>query len=132
MNSDQKHTRFLRDKLLDGLKKNIDGITINGNMEHRLPNNLNVSFSGVDGDSLLINIDDVAVSNGAACSSSEKAPSYVLRSIGIEEKLANASIRFGVGRDNTLDEINYTIKKLKQVVEDLRSIEELKSEMSLS
>ena len=94
--------------------------------------NLNISFSGVDGDSLLINMDDIAVSNGAACSSNKKEPSYVLKALGIDNKLANASIRFGIGNNNTIEEINYTVKKLKKVIENLRSIEELKNEMSLS
>ena len=97
-------------------------------MEQRLPNNLNISFSGVDGDSLLVNIDDIAVSNGAACSSTVKEPSYVLKSLGIDDKIANASIRFGIGRDTTEEEINYTVEKFQSVVSELREIEKMKAD----
>ena len=130
MKSDTEKISKLRDRLLAGLQKNIDSITVNGNLSHRLPNNLNISFAGLDGDSLLISIDDIAISNGAACSSSTQEPSYVLRAIGVNENLANASIRFGIGRETTIEEIDYTVQKFKKVVYDLRSIEELKKEMS--
>ena len=121
----------LRDMLLSELQANIDGITINGSMDARIPNNLNISFSGLDGDSLLVNIDDIAISNGAACSSSKNEPSYVLKSLGIDNKLAKASIRFGIGRNTTEEEIKYTVNKFKHVVKNLRSIEELKAELTM-
>jgi len=121
----------LRDMLLSELQANIDGITINGSMDARIPNNLNISFSGLDGDSLLVNIDDIAISNGAACSSSKNEPSYVLKALGIDNKLAKASIRFGIGRNTTEAEIKYTVNKFKDVVKDLRSIEELKTELTM-
>ena len=130
MSQDSKRITKLRDMLLQKLKSNIDGVSVNGSMDHRLPNNLNVSFSGVDGDSLLVNIDDIAVSNGAACSSMVKEPSYVLKSLGLDDELANSSIRFGLGRETTEDEINYTVQKLKTVVEELREIEKMKSEFN--
>ena len=121
----------LRDMLLNELQANIDGITINGSMDARIPNNLNISFSGLDGDSLLVNIDDIAISNGAACSSSKNEPSYVLKALGIDNKLAKASIRFGIGRNTTEEEIKYTVNKFKDVVKNLRSIEELKAELTI-
>ena len=121
----------LRDMLLSELQANIDGITINGSMDARIPNNLNISFSGLDGDSLLVNIDDIAISNGAACSSSKNEPSYVLKALGIDKKLAKASIRFGIGRNTTEEEIKYTVNKFKDVVKNLRSIEELKAELTM-
>jgi cysteine desulfurase len=121
----------LRDMLLNELQANIDGITINGSMDARIPNNLNISFSGLDGDSLLVNIDDIAISNGAACSSSKNEPSYVLKALGIDNKLAKASIRFGIGRNTTEEEIKYTVNKFKDVVKNLRSIEELKAELTM-
>ena len=121
----------LRDMLLSELQANIDGITINGSMDARIPNNLNISFSGLDGDSLLVNIDDIAISNGAACSSSKNEPSYVLKALGIDNKLAKASIRFGIGRNTTEEEIKYTVNKFKDVVKNLRSIEELKAELTM-
>ncbi len=130
MSQDSKRITKLRDMLLQKLKSNIDGVSVNGSMDHRLPNNLNVSFSGVDGDSLLVNIDDIAVSNGAACSSMVKEPSYVLKSLGLDDELANSSIRFGLGRETTEDEINYTVQKFKTVVEELREIEKMKTEFN--
>jgi len=127
MFQDSKRITKLRDSLLEKIKSSIKGIHINGSLENRIPNNLNVSFSGVDGDSLLINMDDIAVSNGAACSSTLKEPSYVLKAIGLEDKLAEASIRFGIGRETTEEEIDYTVNKLKTIVKDLREIEEMKN-----
>jgi len=128
MSHDSKRITKLRDMLLLKLNNNIKDITVNGTMKQRLPNNLNVSFSGVDGDSLLVNIDDIAISNGAACSSTVKEPSYVLKSIGLDDKLANASIRFGIGRETTEEEINYTVEKFKSVVAELREIEKMKAD----
>ena len=128
MSQDSKRITKLRDMLLQKLNDNIENISVNGTMEQRLPNNLNISFSGVDGDSLLVNIDDIAVSNGAACSSTLKEPSYVLKSLGIDDKLANASIRFGIGRDTTEEEINYTVEKFQSVVSELREIEKMKAD----
>lgn len=130
MSQDMKRITKLRDMLLQKLNNNIDNIFVNGTMEQRLPNNVNVSFSGLDGDSLLINIDDIAVSNGAACSSMIKEPSYVLKALGLDDKLANSSIRFGIGRETTEKEINYTVKKFISVVENLREIEKMKSDFS--
>lgn len=90
-------------------------------MEHRLPQNLNVSFGGVEGEALLMAIDDIAVSAGAACASASVAPSHVLEAIGVSRALASASIRFGIGRFTTGEEIDYTIEKVSSVVQSLRA-----------
>jgi len=122
MSQDALHTRSLRDRLKAGLEAKVDGVTMNGSMEHRLPNNLNVSFTHVDGEALLMGINDVAVSSGSACTSATLEPSYVLKALGVGEDLAHASIRFGLGRFNTEEEVDYVIDKLAQVVTKLREL----------
>ena len=110
----------LRDRLLAGLTSQLDGITVNGSLERRLPNNLHVSFAGVDGESLLIGIGDIAVSSGSACSSASGTASHVLRAI-TGDSVPSASIRFGLGRGTTGDDIEYTIEKFVTVIRHLRS-----------
>ncbi len=117
--------RQLRDRLDGQLRENLEQIRVNGSMEHRLPNNLNVSFSDLDGDALLMAIDDVALSSGAACTSADRAPSHVLRALGVDEELARASLRFGLGRWTTEAEIDYVAKKVTDVVRHLRKISPL-------
>ena len=118
--------RTLRDRLKDGLQRNLEGIGINGSMDARLPNNLNVSFTGVDGETLLMALDDVAVSSGAACTSASVEPSHVLKSIGTPDDLAHASIRFGLGRFTTEEEVDYVVEKVTQVVTHLREMTSLR------
>ena len=118
--------RTLRDRLKDGLQRNLEGIGINGSMDARLPNNLNVSFTGVDGETLLMALDDVAVSSGAACTSASVEPSHVLKSIGTPDDLAHASIRFGLGRFTTEEEVDYVVEKVTQVVTHLRETTSLR------
>jgi len=122
MPQESSRMRLLRDRLKTGLEAKLDGITVNGSMEHRLPNNLNVSFAFVDGEALLMGINDVAVSSGAACTSATLEPSYVLKALGISEDLAHASIRFGLGRFNSQEEVDYVIDKVAQVVTKLREL----------
>ena len=110
----------LRDRLLSGLTADLDGVIVNGSLDHRLPNNLHVSFTDVDGESLLIGISDIAVSSGSACSSASGLASHVLRAI-MGEDVPSASIRFGLGRGTTDDEIDYTVGKFVSVVRHLRS-----------
>src|SRR6266705_3149566 len=117
--------RRLRERLKDGIFARLDEVFINGSMEHRLPNNLNVSFAYVEGESLLMGINDVAVSSGSACTSATLEPSYVLRAIGVEEELVHTSIRFGLGRFNTQDEVDYTIGRVVEEVGRLRGISPL-------
>ena len=117
--------RKLRDRLNDGLHKNLDEIYINGSMEHRLPHNLNISFAYVEGEAMLMGLKDVAVSSGSACTSASLEPSYVLRAIGVEEELAHTSIRFGLGRFNTEEEVDYVIKLVVDKVRKLRELSPL-------
>ena len=110
----------LRDRLLEGLTSRLEGVVVNGSMQYRLPHNLHVSFAGVDGESLLIGIGDIAVSSGSACSSASGTPSHVLAAIMGAEGVPSASIRFGLGRFTTEDDIDYTIDKFVRVVRHLR------------
>jgi cysteine desulfurase len=109
----------LRNRLWSHLKQ-LDGVQVNGDMEHRLPGNLNVSFAGVDGETLLTALDDVAVSSGSACTSATVEPSYVLRAIGVPDDLAHASLRFTVGRFTTEDDIDRAARRVVEVIERLR------------
>ncbi len=115
----------LRDRLLKGLESKLDMLVINGSMEHRLPGNLNVSFAYVEGEALMMAIKDVAVSSGSACTSASLEPSYVLRACGIEEDMAHSSIRFGIGRFNTEEEIDFVIDLMGKSVTRLRDMSPL-------
>jgi cysteine desulfurase len=115
----------LRDKLKDRLLAELDEVYINGSLEHRLPNNLNMSFAYVEGESLLMGIDDIAVSSGSACTSATLEPSYVLRALGIPDDLAHTSIRFGLGRFNTEEEVDYVAGRVIEVVRKLRELSPL-------
>ncbi|MDA1315116.1 MAG: IscS subfamily cysteine desulfurase [Acidobacteria bacterium] len=112
----------LRDRLLDGLRKATDDIAVNGSLELRLPHNLNVSFAGVDGETLLMGLDDIAVSSGSACTTATPQPSHVLRALGIGDSLAQASLRFGLGRWNTEEEVDYAVEKVSRIVKRLREL----------
>src|SRR5215510_5902069 len=116
---------YLRDKLKDRLLASLDEVYINGSMEHRLPNNLNISFAFVEGESLLMGINDVAVSSGSACTSATLEPSYVLKALGAGDDLAHSSIRFGLGRFNTEEEVDYVANKVIDVVKKLRELSPL-------
>jgi cysteine desulfurase len=120
MSAESARLKTLRDRLLAGLQAELDGITVNGTLERRLPNNLHVSFAGVDGESLLIGISDIAVSSGSACSSASGTASHVLRAI-MGDSVPSASIRFGLGRGTTGEDIEYTISKFASVIKHLRS-----------
>jgi cysteine desulfurase len=125
MPEEAKRLRALRDKLKAGLEAKLDEVFINGSMEHRLPNNLNMSFAYVEGESLLMGINDIAVSSGSACTSATLEPSYVLKALGVGEDLAHTSIRFGLGRFNTEEEVDYVTDKMVQVVSKLRELSPL-------
>ena len=122
LQADREHCRLLRDRLHRGLFERIDDCTLNGHAIERLPGNLNVSFAHVQGEALLMALRNIAVSSGSACTSASVEPSYVLRAMGIPDDLAHASIRFGIGRFNTLAEIDYAIDEVTRAVSRLRSI----------
>jgi cysteine desulfurase len=124
MTEEGERTRSLRDRLLERLR-GVPGMTVNGSMQHRLPHSLNVSFSGLEGEALLMAIGDVAVSSGSACTSASQEPSYVLRALGVADDLARASIRFGLGRFTTVEEIDYAAAKIVSIVARLREMSPL-------
>jgi cysteine desulfurase len=115
----------LRERLRHTLEKELDEVYINGDLEKRLPGNLNMSFAYVEGESLLMGINDIAVSSGSACTSASLEPSYVLKALGVGEDLAHTSIRFGIGRFNTEEEVDYVAKRVIDVVRRLRELSPL-------
>jgi len=116
---------WLRDKLKEAITSRLDDSFVNGTMVHRLPNNLNLSFAGVEGDALLMGISDVAVSSGSACTSATLEPSHVLRALGVSEDLAHSSIRFGLGRFNSEEEVDYIADRVVETVKRLRELSPL-------
>lgn len=124
MAADNERVRMLRDRLLDGLK-DIEEAYINGDMEQRVPHNLNISFNFVEGESLMMALKDLAVSSGSACTSSSLEPSYVLRAIGRNDELAHSSIRFSLGRFTTEEEIDFAIEKIRSNIDKLRELSPL-------
>lgn len=125
MPAEMERHRSMRDRLKDMLLAELDEVYINGTMESRLPHNLNISFAYVEGESLLMGINDIAVSSGSACTSATLEPSYVLKALGAGDDLAHSSIRFGIGRFNTDEEIDYTAAKVIDVVKKLRELSPL-------
>jgi cysteine desulfurase len=124
MATENERIRALRDKLYKGLSE-LEETVVNGDMEHRIPGNLNISFAYVEGESLMMAIKDVAVSSGSACTSASLEPSYVLKALGRNDELAHSSIRFTIGRFTTEEEIDYTIELVKQQVTKLREMSPL-------
>lgn len=122
MAEENARLRHLRDRLLNGLTAGLDGVQVNGCLEHRLPHNLHVSFAGVDGESLLLGIGDIAVSSGSACQSSTGKPSHVLSALMGEANVPSASIRFGISRTTTEAEIDLVIERFTTVVRKLREM----------
>ena len=122
MAAEADRTCALRDRLWEGLSNRLDGLQINGSKNRRLPHNLNVSVSGLDGETLLVGLDDIAVSTGAACTSANPEPSHVLSALGLSDQLARASIRFGLGRWNTADEVDRVVEKVCSLVVRLRQM----------
>jgi cysteine desulfurase len=115
----------LRDRLKDAIMGQLDEVYINGSVEHRLPGNLNISFAYVEGESLLMGINDIAVSSGSACTSATLEPSYVLKGLGAGDDLAHSSIRFGIGRFNTQAEVDYVAARVIETVKRLRELSPL-------
>ena len=124
MATENERIRALRDRLLKGLTE-MEAVYVNGDMEQRVPHNLNISFNYVEGESLLMGIKDVAVSSGSACTSASLEPSYVLRALGRSDELAHSSIRFSVGRFTTEEDIDFTVALIKEKVAKLREMSPL-------
>jgi cysteine desulfurase len=121
---DAERTRLvrLRDRLSHGIMEKVPDTFLNGHPEERLPGNLNLSFAYVEGEALMMGMRDVAVSSGSACTSASLEPSYVLRALGVSDELAHGSIRFGLGRFNTEEEVDYVIEQVVRTVAALRAI----------
>ena len=124
MAAENERVRKLRDRLRDGFK-DMEAVYVNGDLENRVPHNLNISFAYVEGESLIMAIKDVAVSSGSACTSASLEPSYVLRALGRNDELAHSSIRFSIGRFTTEEEIDYTIDLLRRKIDKLRELSPL-------
>ena len=124
MATENERIRMLRDRLYNGLK-DIEEVHLNGDMDQRVPHNLNVSFNFVEGESLIMAIKDLAVSSGSACTSASLEPSYVLRALGRSDELAHSSIRFSIGRFTTEEEVDYAIKLLHEKIGKLRELSPL-------
>ncbi|ALG67583.1 IscS subfamily cysteine desulfurase [Beggiatoa leptomitoformis] len=119
-----KHLQYLRDKLWNGIK-DMEEVYINGDLQHRIPGNLNVSFNYVEGESLIMALKDLAVSSGSACTSASLEPSYVLRALGRDDELAHSSIRFTLGRFTTEEDIDYAIPLIRDKIAKLRALSPL-------
>lgn len=112
----------LRDRLREKISSELNGVSVNGSVEHRLPGNLNLSFANTDGEELLTALDDIALSSGAACTSAHIEPSYVLTAMGVPNELAQAALRFGIGRFNTEVEVDYAAMRVIETVQQLREL----------
>ena len=125
MNKDYKHIKYLADKFYNEIKSHIPEVYLNGDLIKRYPGNLNLSFAYVEGESLIIAIKELAVSSGSACTSASLEPSYVLRELGVDEELAHTSIRFGIGRFTTEEEIDFASKVIINNIQRLREMSPL-------
>ena len=124
IDQDYKKINSLKNRLYDGLK-DMEEIYLNGDLDQRIPGNLNISFNFVEGESLIMAIKDIAVSSGSACTSASLEPSYVLRALGRDDELAHSSIRITIGKYTTEEEIKHTVGLLKSAVSKLRSLSPL-------
>jgi cysteine desulfurase len=124
MATENERIRMLRDRLYNGLN-DMEEVYVNGDLDHRIAGNLNISFNFVEGESLIMALRDLAVSSGSACTSASLEPSYVLRALGRNDELAHSSIRFTIGRFTTAEEIDYTIELVRAAVEKLRDLSPL-------
>ncbi|AFC69911.1 cysteine desulfurase IscS [Rickettsia amblyommatis] len=125
MEKDTKHVNYLFDRFLNNIHKRISEVYLNGDKNQRYKGNLNLSFAGVEGESIILAIKDLAVSSGSACTSASLEPSYVLRSMGIGEELAHAAIRFGIGRFTTEQEVDYAVNLICSKIDKLRELSPL-------
>jgi cysteine desulfurase len=125
MAEESKRLQALRERLKDGILSRLEDVSINGSMTHRLPQSLNLSFAHVDGESLTMGINDIAVSSGSACTSANIEPSYVLKAVGLSDDMAHSSLRFGLGRFNTEEEVDYVVARVVETVKRLRELSPL-------
>jgi len=125
MKGEAERLTGLRERLRAGIMESLENVCLNGHPRERLPGNLNLSFAGVRGEALLMGLRNIAVSSGSACTSAQPEPSYVLKAIGRDDELAHASIRFGLGRFNTEEEVDYAIAEVVSTVRRLRSLNPL-------
>jgi cysteine desulfurase len=125
MGAEAERLRFLRNKLLEGMTKALPEVYVNGDLEQRIPGNINLSFAYVEGEGLMMGIKNLSVSSGSACTSASLEPSYVLRALGVEEELAHTSIRFGLGRFTTEQEVDYAVEHVVSAVKRLRELSPL-------
>ena len=124
MATENERIRMLRDRLLEGIK-GMEEVYVNGDMEQRVPHNLNVSFNFVEGESLIMGVKELAVSSGSACTSASLEPSYVLRALGRNDELAHSSIRFTIGRFTTEEDIDFAVKLIRGKIDKLRAMSPL-------
>jgi cysteine desulfurase len=124
MATENERIRMLRDKLLAGIQ-GMEEVYVNGDLEHRVPHNLNVSFNFVEGESLIMGVKELAVSSGSACTSASLEPSYVLRALGRNDELAHSSIRFTLGRFTTPEDIDFAVKLIQERIGKLREMSPL-------
>lgn len=122
MPTESQRLRTLRDRLKDGIFAKLEGVHVNGSLQHRLPHNLSMSFAGIELESLMMSLSDVALSSGSACTSATPEPSYVLRALGVRDDLAHSVIRFGLGRFNTEEEVDHVVARLVEAVNHLREL----------
>ena len=125
MPEESVRTMALRDRLQDGIMGALEEVYLNGHPTERLPGNLNISFAYVEGEALLMGVKEIALSSGSACTSATLEPSYVLRALGVGSDLAHSSIRFGIGRFTTPEEVEYTIDRMIKAVNHLREMSPL-------
>src|SRR5215207_8484351 len=125
MQTESKYLFRLREKLREGITSQLTDVYLNGHPTERLPGNLNLSFAYVEGEGLMMGIKDIAVSSGSACTSASLEPSYVLKALGVGDELAHSSIRFGLGRFTTEEEVEFTIDAVVRAVGRLRTLSPL-------
>ncbi|MBF0311139.1 MAG: IscS subfamily cysteine desulfurase [Magnetococcales bacterium] len=125
MGAENRRLQTLHDRLKNGIQSRLTHVEINGDARQRIPGNLNISFAFVEGESMMMAIKDVAVSSGSACTSASLEPSYVLRALGVSEELAHTSIRFGMGRFTTVEEVDFVVETVVHAVEKLRAMSPL-------
>jgi cysteine desulfurase len=125
MGAEAERLHMLRDRFYKGITEQLPDVFLNGDLENRIPGNLNISFAYVEGEGLMMGIKDLAVSSGSACTSASLEPSYVLRALGVDVELAHTSLRIGLGRFTTEEEVDFAVEKIVGEVNRLRQMSPL-------